>query len=851
MNAKRLMTDFPSKSWFLTLLRLALLAILVVTSSRAVLSAAQVRDEDEPLVQQGSPSPQPPSPYVSHIVRQGDDAALALPQGKGGGEVVVLPDGQLPPQSLETEQILSDRGISLLGLGEGSAVDAGYQWLVDNQNPSGSWGSATATELRDTMAVMEAIRWLGETDETAYQAAINWFRNVNPSNNDYLARKIAALANAGEDVSDLDDTLAAQRNASDGFGYQEGYGSEILTSVQALKALAASEYTDAGGNPDETTVGTLNYLLGAQNPDGGWGYLVGEPSNVYVTCLGLDAIWPYAPYTTTGAGYVVEDEINEGLAWLKDQQNPDDGWGAGASTVYQTALATYTLLEYEETPNDSSGAYNYLLNAQDANGSWDNDPYATALAIRALASRPGQLVIDSGSTPPAYYTEWQAGDIIGTVLTPPSDLYHVKIESVMVVLWNDFPGAGSQAVVRAKIYSVRDGEPYALLGASGAYTITQFLTWKSIDISDLDITIFSSDSFMVAIEYLSGTAGSTPSTLLDTHTNIPQNRNFYYYSGQWYEHYSLWGNPEARGYNMIRATIKTNVATPQAITEATAAKDGDNIVLSYPAVTRDTKGGRVGVKEYCVYASNNFLSEPIPAEQIGCVTATTPTLIGAASGSDSKAYLITAGDALGRRSAGSNKGFKLAYSVGAHPTQNMTYLALPFNYGTPGVTKASDLGFDVFGTTPPNLSVVGCFNPESDEYQEILYFNGTWIGSDWVLEKGQAVYVKAQASTTAVLVGSHDDDYAISIDAHPTQNMTYLSAPYHTTRSTASELGFEVFGSTPPNLSIVGRFNPEIDEYQEILWFNGSWIGSDWTLQPGQGVYVKAQSDTTWTPSHH
>lgn len=731
---------------------LVLVFSLALVVSQPVLSAAQVGDNDQPSVQQGPSDPQPPSPYVSDTVRQGDDAAPALPPGKG--EVVVPLDRRLPLQSPEGRWAYGDRGISPLDLGEGSAVDAGYNWLVANQNPSGSWGSAT--ELRDTMAVMEVIRWLGETDETAYQAAINWFRNVNPSNNDYLARKIAALANASEDVDALDDPLAAQRNTDSGFGYQDGYGSEVLTSLLVLKALAASEYTDTGDNPNATTAGILNYLLSAQNPDGGWGYLIGEPSNVYVTCVVLDAIWPYAPYTT-GAGYVVEDEINEGLTWLKGQQNPDGGWGADGSTVYQTALAAYTLLEYEETPNSSSGAYNYLLGAQDANGSWDDDPYATALAIRALASFSGGLRIDNTFLGGAY-TFWRSGYIAGTVLSPDASLYPVKVEEVVFWLY-EFTGATRQIDIRVKVFSVRNGVPYALLATSPTYTINVgafSIPRIAVDISDDDIIIFEPQTFMAAVEYVTASAGTAPSLLTDSSTNILPNKNWYSPNGgaTWYEHYAWWADPANEGYNIIRATIKTNVATPQAITEVTATKSGNDVVLSWPAVTRDIKGGRVGVKRYWVYRSPNPLSEPISPEALAYGTTTSFIDVGAMGGADNYYYLVTAEDTLQKESPASNKVGK--FNINMLPGWNLT---------SPPLVEADTAIASVLSTISEGYDLVRAYDASDPQmpWRQLDMDAPAFVNDLTLMDERMGFWVHMTTPDTLTTVGSRPASTSMSL----------------------------------------------------------------------------------------
>jgi hypothetical protein len=168
-----------------------------------------------------------------------------------------------------------------------------------------------------------------------------------------------------------------------------------------------------------------------------------------------------------------------------------------------------------------------------------------------------QLRNDNG-TAEGYHSQWQGGNIIGTVLTPnPAWSYPVKVNSVEFML-HRFTGAASSATVRARIYSVVGGVPGALLGSSAPTTINTFYpTWASISLTSANITLSSPAPFMVAIEYTTGISGSVPSTLTDNQNNIATGKNFYSLNGgaTWIDHYNFWAEPGNVGYNMIRATM--------------------------------------------------------------------------------------------------------------------------------------------------------------------------------------------------------------------------------------------------------------------------------------------------------
>ncbi len=75
-------------------------------------------------------------------------------------------------------------------------------------------------------------------------------------------------------------------------------------------------------------------------------------------------------------------------------QNIDGSFGEG--TVYESALAFDALIESTaDISSISQPATDYLLTNQLPNGSWEDDPYSTALALRALANVKPNLTISS------------------------------------------------------------------------------------------------------------------------------------------------------------------------------------------------------------------------------------------------------------------------------------------------------------------------------------------------------------------------------------------------------------------------------------------------------------------------
>jgi hypothetical protein len=124
----------------------------------------------------------------------------------------------------------------------------------------------------------------------------------------------------------------------------------------------------------------LSYLTARQNTDGGWSLTTGEDSQVFYTAIALQAM------NSCRQQFVVSLYQSRALAFLRGRQNANGGYGSPSSTAFETASALIAIFGSGQllTPAESS-AINFLSSTQLANGSWGDDAYSTALALRALA----------------------------------------------------------------------------------------------------------------------------------------------------------------------------------------------------------------------------------------------------------------------------------------------------------------------------------------------------------------------------------------------------------------------------------------------------------------------------------
>ena len=101
---------------------------------------------------------------------------------------------------------------------------------------------------------------------------------------------------------------------------------------------------------EEQRTAARNALLGQQNADGGWGWLVGEASDAFGTGLALHALGRSGLTTASPA-------LQQAVAYLKTTQRPDGSWPVPStrkqdnkriretSSYWGTAWATLGILE--------------------------------------------------------------------------------------------------------------------------------------------------------------------------------------------------------------------------------------------------------------------------------------------------------------------------------------------------------------------------------------------------------------------------------------------------------------------------------------------------------------------------
>ncbi len=266
-------------------------------------------------------------------------------------------------------------------------IENGLAYLYNNQNQTGSWGNtsdAINNEYFSTIAVLETLKAIENDSTASYYNGMQWLQTANLLNVAYIAYRISILSNAGMDVADNLNTLLSYKNPDFTWGGYLKYTSNNFHTALTLQALKVVNYSD------QTVIqSAINYLTSTQNLDGGWGFVKDDinGSNVYMTAVVSSTLQQFQRTTS------IATAINKATDYLIAHQNVDGGFGSGGpstgsgqgeSTVFETALAYMALADVTTDATVMGNAINYLTTSQLPNGSWNDDPYSTALALKAL-----------------------------------------------------------------------------------------------------------------------------------------------------------------------------------------------------------------------------------------------------------------------------------------------------------------------------------------------------------------------------------------------------------------------------------------------------------------------------------
>ena len=262
-----------------------------------------------------------------------------------------------------------------------SASSRGLGWLRSVQATDGTWSADPRLRLRDTAEAAVAFRMVAPTDPALVRAA-DALTAARSTSLDLEARRLYGLLTAGAiPPAFLREALAqlvAARTADGGWGASQHFAvADPLDTALAALALAPTGLLSA---TELAAVVTRLELL--QNPDGGFFQAASEPSDLQTTAEVLRGL-------AVLSGLALADPVlARTVQYLTSHQNADGGFPAFPGGPSQAAITALVIRALDLARANLSGPYaparDFLLARQGADGSWQQSPYATALAVQVL-----------------------------------------------------------------------------------------------------------------------------------------------------------------------------------------------------------------------------------------------------------------------------------------------------------------------------------------------------------------------------------------------------------------------------------------------------------------------------------
>lgn len=259
----------------------------------------------------------------------------------------------------------------------GAVSDNAVTFLTTQQQADGSWSSTTVRSAHATVEALRALQGV-TTSASARAAAVSYLEAASIEDTDDRARRIKVLAGEGRTVTSLVTQLLADKEPQSGWGLTPEFLADPLDTALGLAALSSQ-----AGLSDEVLRPVIAALVALQNADGGWPCTEAGDDRSQIFCTS-EALLALAPYRND---YFLTPQVNGAVTFLRSQWNSNESFGpADPDQVIHTALASLALGSVSAFDHEPAGVIAFLSARQQSDGSWDADPYTTALALRAFSA---------------------------------------------------------------------------------------------------------------------------------------------------------------------------------------------------------------------------------------------------------------------------------------------------------------------------------------------------------------------------------------------------------------------------------------------------------------------------------
>ncbi|MEY8198664.1 MAG: carboxypeptidase regulatory-like domain-containing protein [Colwellia sp.] len=248
-------------------------------------------------------------------------------------------------------------------------IEAAQQWLGLQQKADGRLESEHlfATAFQATAETVRLRHLTHDSNFVNTDSALGFMGLQLQSGTEILARHLIASGKGAAGTDSQIKELLLRQNRDGGFGDQLGYDSTSLDTAFALDAVHA-----IGTNDASVISSALAFLKAQQHTDGSFSITYAQQDSVYTTALVMQVLQRYI------FAYPVSDILDSGKGFLVSQQEATGEW----NSEWLTSQVLLALIPMTTDTSSVEASIDYLIHKQNADGSWANDVYSTALVLR-------------------------------------------------------------------------------------------------------------------------------------------------------------------------------------------------------------------------------------------------------------------------------------------------------------------------------------------------------------------------------------------------------------------------------------------------------------------------------------
>ncbi|HUV30540.1 MAG TPA: Ig-like domain-containing protein, partial [Acidobacteriota bacterium] len=286
-----------------------------------------------------------------------------------------------------------------------------------------------------------------------------------------------------------------------------------------------------------------------------------------------------------------------------------------------------------------------------------------------------------------------------------------------------------------------------------------------------------------------------------------------------------------------------NGAPPLAVNDLAIQIVGDNIDLSWSAVSSDTSGFAITVDRYVVYRGTSAYFNPTPADSIGATDGALLSLTDDNIGGvnvvgdtlNQYFYVVQVVDIYGNRSAPSNRVGEYDYQLLETATTNYNLVAVPF--ANTGITTADDL-ITAIGSS--NVFTVNQFIPASQSYQSRF---AAGFGVNFAVIPGGIYQVNAATDTLLSVAGDIPDSGTVSytLITTATTDFGFMMIPFEL--ESDFSVAQDVIDAIPGVLNTLNNFVASSQSYVSRF---AAGFGTNFTVRAGKPYQANVATDGTF-----